>query len=117
MIAWVDGQPVPPGALWWPAMNFAQFRRDAPLGNYALEIPRVAFIERLQPAYEQCVAELRADDVHDPAGVPHLREIGYPPLGVVLDYPRQFAELVRVFLYEDVFEAFLPPRSPAAQFL
>ncbi len=117
MIARVDGQPVPPHTLGWPAMNFGQFRWDAPLGSYVLEIPREAFVERLHAAYERYAAELRADDLHDPDGVPHLREIGYPPLGVVLDHPRQFEELVRVFLYEDVFAAFLPPPSPAATFL
>jgi hypothetical protein len=83
MIAKVDGYQVSADALWWPAMNFNQFNWDKPLGMYNLEIPRAAFCERLRSVYEQCAAELKADDVYDPDGVPHLREIGYPLLDVL----------------------------------
>jgi hypothetical protein len=101
MIATVDGQPVPTNALWSPAMNFNQFRWDFPLGEYTLQIGRKAFVDALGPAFATCREELIADEPNDPDGAPYLREIGYPP----------------VFLYENVFEAFLPGRSSSATFM
>lgn len=117
LTAKVDGRPVSLDSLSWPPMNFGQFRADVPQGRYELAIPREAFVERLSPAYDQCAAELQADDCHDADAVPHLREIGYPPFAEVLDHPRQLHELVAIFLYEDVFAEFLPRPSSAPKFL
>ncbi len=117
LTAKVDGRPVSLDSLSWPELNFGQFRADVPQGRYELAIPREAFVERLSPAYDLCAAELQADDCHDSDAVPHLREIGYPPLAKVLDHPRQLYELVAIFLYEDVFAAFLSHPSSAPKFL
>jgi hypothetical protein len=49
MVARVDGEVVSPDALWWPEMNFDQFRWPGRVGEYELEIPRAEFVERLGP--------------------------------------------------------------------
>ena len=118
MLARVDGNAVSPDALWWPAMNFDQFRWDAPIGRYELEFARPEFVQRLTAAYEQCVRELREDDSLIPEEASLLREAGYPPLNALLEHPAARFEVFNVYLYEDVFEAFIPhPMSAAAQFM
>jgi hypothetical protein len=119
MTARVDGEVVAADTLWWPAMNFGQFRRPAPVGAYELEFPRAEFVTRLDRAYRQCVAELRADDalVPEPSPSP-LRDAGYPPLAELPDHPAALREAVRVFLWADLFGAALPhPPSAAARFM
>jgi hypothetical protein len=118
MIARVDGEIVLADTLWWPAMNFDQFRWDYPLGEYELELPRGAFVERLGKAYQRYVTELQADD----ALVPHqlqspLREAGYPPLAELPDHPAALFEAVRVYLSDDLFAAFLPRPPGAGRFM
>jgi|SRR5579864_5299756 len=118
MIARVDGAVVPADALWWPAMNFDQFRWDYPLGGYELELPRAAFVERLGAAYQWCAAELRADDALVPDQSPSpLRDAGYPPLAELPDHPAAFSEAVRVYLWDDLFAAFLPCPPGAGRFM
>ena len=119
MLAKVDGNPISPAALWWPAMNFDQFRCDGIVGHYELEIPRAMFVERLAVAYARCVKELIEDDrrfrAHETSP---LRDAGYPPLDVVLDDAAARFQLLNVHMYEDVFEAFLPhPPSASARFM
>jgi hypothetical protein len=105
----VDDIPVAPDALWWPAMNFDQFRWDGTEGRYALEFVRDVFVRRLADAYAQCVRELREDDRSVPDQDPSpLRAAGYPALDVVLEDADARFELVRVYLYEDIFTSFLP---------
>jgi hypothetical protein len=118
MIARVDGEAVAPDALWWPAMNFDQFRWDHPPSGYELELRRAAVVERLGAAYRQCAAELRADDalVPDQSPTP-LRDAGYPPLAELPDLPAAFFEAVRVYLWEDLFAAFLPCPPGAGRFM
>jgi hypothetical protein len=100
-------------------MNFGQFRWPACVGVYELEFPRVEFIERLGPAYRQCVAELRADDALVPGQSPSpLRDAGYPPLGELPDHTTALLEAVAVYLWDDLFELALPfPPSGAAKFM
>lgn len=118
MIARVDGEVVAADALWWPAMNFDQFRWDHPLGAYELELPRAVFVERLGPACRQCAAELRADDALVPGQSPSpLGEAGYPPLAELPDHPAAFFEAVQVYLWEDLFAAFLPCPPGAGRFM
>jgi hypothetical protein len=106
--ATVDGLPMPLHSLWYFEMNFGQLREDWGVpATYELTVPRSEFIERLEPSYLQLVAELQADEPNDPDGAPYLREIGYPPLALLLDHPRQFFAVVEVFLYDDVFRRFL----------
>jgi hypothetical protein len=111
MLAKVDGNHVEPGVLWWPEINFDQFRWDRAIGMYELEFPRTDFVQRLAGIYAQCVHELREDDrlVPDQSPSP-LRDAGYPPLDAVLDNAEARKELIAVFLYEEVFEAFLSHR-------
>jgi len=118
MLAKVDDNPVPPDALWWPAMNFDQFRWGGTIGRYELAIPRADFVERLGGAYAQCVRELQDDDRLVPGQRSPLRNAGYPSLDAVLDNHEARFELVEVFIYEDVFQAFLPhPFSAEARFM
>ena len=118
MLAKVDDNPVAADALWWPAMNFDQFRWDGSIGRYELTVPRSGFVERLSGTYTQCVRELQDDDRLVPGQRSPLRDAGYPSLDVVLDNPEARFELVEVFIYEDVFEAFLPhPFSAEARFM
>jgi hypothetical protein len=112
MLVRIDGLPASPEALGWPVMNWGQFHWDAPLGEYELTIPRKVFVDGMTAEYAQLVAELRHDDAFDPDGTPYLREIGYPPLEVALDHPRQARELIRVFLNPEIFETFLPITAP-----
>ncbi|QOV90215.1 hypothetical protein [Humisphaera borealis] len=119
MLAKVEDNPVAPDALWWPAMNFDQFRWDGTIGRYELRIPRADFVQRLSGVYAQCVRELQEDDrlVADQQRSP-LRDAGYPSLETVLDNAETTFELVEVFIYENVFEAFLPhPPSAKARFM
>ncbi len=107
MIARVDREIVEPDSLWWPAMNYNQFRWDYPLGIYDLELPRDIFLERLFPAYLECVAELRADDLIDPNQESPLKAADYPPLELLLGNPEALFEVMTVYLWEDLFAAFL----------
>ena len=118
MIARIDGVAVPLGALCWPDMNFGQFGRAAPLGEYELTIPHKVFVDGMAAEYADLVVELCDDDLLDPeAHTPYVREIGYPPPNVALDHPRQAYELLRVFLYPAVFGLFLPCGSASARFM
>lgn len=108
MIARVDGRVVAPEALWWPAMNYNQFRWDFPLGTYNLELPRATFVERLLSAYCQCVTELRADDLLVPDQQSPLKSADYPALELLPEHPDAFFEAVHVYLWEDLFAQFLP---------
>lgn len=119
MIASVDGRPMPPEALWWPAMNFGQFRWDGTVGHYKLDVPRAEFVERLGDAYARLVEELRFDDrlVPDQKPTP-LRQAGYPPLDAVLDDAAARVELLDVFLWDDFLGEFVPyRRSRASRFM
>jgi hypothetical protein len=119
MLAKVDDSPVAPAALWWPAMNFDQFRWDGSIGRYELVLSRADFLQRLAGTYEQCVRDLMDDDqmVPDQDASP-LRDAGYPPLDVLLDNAAARFELVKVFLYDEVFASFLPHSpSTAARFM
>src|SRR5215467_13969108 len=104
MLVRVDDNPVAPDTLWWPAMNFNQFRWDGSIGRYELELPRAVFVQRLAGAYAQCVRELQEDDrlVPDQEASP-LRDAGYPSLDEVLDNAGARFELIEVYMYEDVF--------------
>ena len=84
MRAIVDGNQIDPNALWWPAMNFGQFRWDAPIGHYELELPRPEFVHRLATAYVKCACELRKDDDQFPEEASFLHDLGYPTLDAVL---------------------------------
>jgi hypothetical protein len=117
MIARVDGEVVATDALWWPAMNFDQFRWGHPLGDYELEVPRDEFVGRLGPAYRQCVADLRADDLLVPGHRSPLSDAGYPPLDELPAHPAAFFEAVRVYLWDDLFAAFLPCPPGAGRFM
>ncbi len=117
MIARVDGEVVAPEGLWWPAMNYNQFRWPEPLGSYELELPRAEFVGRIGPAYRQCVAELRADDLLVPDQEFPLKDAGYPPLDELPDHPAAFFEAARVFLWDDLFAAFLPCSPGAGRFM
>jgi hypothetical protein len=118
MLTTVDDNPLPPAALWWPAMNFDQFRWDGTVGRYELQLPRVEFVRRLSDTYAHCVRELQEDDRLFPGQRSPLRDAGYPSLDALLDNPEARFELVEVFIYEDVFEEFLPhPFSAEAQFM
>jgi hypothetical protein len=119
VIARVDGRVVAPDALWWPAMNFGQFRWPAPVGAYELELPMAEFIELLDGAYRKCVAELQADDALVPDQSPSpLRDAGYPRLADLPDHPAALLEAVAVFLWDDLFGALMPfLPSPGARFM
>jgi hypothetical protein len=119
MLAKVDDRPVALDALWWPGMNFGQYRWEGSIGRYQLEVERAVFVERLAEMYGQCVRELRGDDslVREQEPSP-LRDRGYPPLDTVLEDAAARFELFSVYLYEKVFEAFVPyPPSGAAIFM
>jgi len=119
MLAKVDDHPVAPEALWWPAMNFNQFRWNGSIGRYELVLPRADFVERLSAAHAQCMRDLQKDDriAADPEPSP-LRDVGYPSLNQVLNNAEARFELIEVFLYRDVFESFLPHLpSRAASFM
>jgi hypothetical protein len=117
MIARVDGEVVAADGLWWPAMNFDQFRWDHPLGEYELELPRAEFVERLGPAYRQFATELRADDLLVPGQESPLRSADYPPLDALPDHPAAFVEAVQVYLWQDLLAAFLPCPPGAGRFM
>lgn len=118
MLAKIEGDAVPAEALWWPAMNFGQFRWEAPLGQYELELPRVELVERLAATYEQCVRELKEDDRRIPEEASRLRDLGYPPLDALLDNPAACLEVLGEYLVEDLLAAFIPhPPSEAARFM
>ncbi len=117
MIARVDGEVVAPDGLWWPAMNYNQFRWPEPLGGYELELPRAEFVGRLGPAYRQCVDELRADDLLVPGQEFPLKDAGYPPLDELPAHPAAFFEAVRVYLWDDLFAAFLTCPPGAGRFM
>jgi|GEM_PF-254535 len=118
MIARIDDETVAPEALWWPAMNFGQFRWAAPIGRYELELPRPELVERLTPAYHRCVRELRQDDRLFPDDESPLRSAGYPPLETLLDHAAARFELFDGHLHEELFAAFLPsPPTAAARFM
>ena len=118
LIARINGEVVSPDLLWRPEFNFGQFRWSAPIGEYEIEIPQTDFIERLDPAYRKCVAELRADDeiVPDQPSFP-LRDAGYPPLAVLLDYPAALAEVVEVYLLVELLDIFLPFSPTQSRFM
>lgn len=114
MLATIDDKPASTGALWWPAMNFGQFRSNGSVGNYVLELPRAALVERLTDAYAQCVSELQEDDRRITAQEPSaLRNTGYAPLNVILDNAAARLELIQTYLYQGVLEAFIPPATSA----
>jgi len=117
MIARVDGEVVAADTLWWPALNFDQFRWDHPPGGYELALPRAEFGGRLGPAYRRCVDELRADDLIVPGQRSPLRTAGYPPLDELPDHPAALFEAVRVYLWDDLFAAFLPCPPGAGRFM
>ncbi len=117
MIARVDGEVVAPDGLWWPAMNYNQFRWPEPLGGYELELPRAEFVGREDPLYRQCVAELRADELLVPGQRSPLSDAGYPPLDELPAHPAAFFEAVRVYLWDDLFAAFLPCPRGAGRFM
>jgi hypothetical protein len=118
MIARVDGLAVSSDPLWWPAMNFGQFRCDHPLGEYELEFPRAEFVRHMEPSYEQCVAELRVDDALVPGQSSPLEDAGYPSLHDLPDHPAAFFEAVSVYLWDALFGEFLPwPPSATARFI
>jgi hypothetical protein len=109
MLAKIDNKPVASDALWWPAMNFNQFRWDGSIGWYELALSRADFLQRLAGAYEQCVRELKEDDRMVPGQDPSpLRDAAYPPLDLLLDNAAARFELVKFYIYEEVFESFLP---------
>lgn len=118
MLVRIDGLPATRDALWWPSMNFDQFRWDKPIGNYELTVPRAEVLRRLRAVYDQCVSELRADDRVDPAHVSPLRQGEYPPLEKVLDIPAARLELFSVYMWDDLYSKFIPhPPSSAARFM
>lgn len=118
MIARVDGEVVAVEGLWWPAMNYNQFRWDYPLGGYELELSQAEFVERLSPAYRRCVAELRADDLLVPNQESSpLKSADYPPLDTLPDHPDAFLEAMRVYLWDELFAAFLSCPPEAGQFM
>jgi hypothetical protein len=117
MIALVDGEVVAPDTLWWPVMNYNQFHWDHPLGEYELELLRAEYVERLTPAYRQCVTELRADDLLVPDQESPLKSADYPLLDALPDYPAAFFEAMRVYLWDDLFAAFLPCPPGAGRFM
>jgi hypothetical protein len=118
MIARVDRAMVPIDVLWWPAMNFGQFRWDHPIGVYELELSRAVFVERLGTAYQNCAAELQADDAlvrhQEPSP---LRDAGYPALAELPEHEAAFLEVVRVYLWDDVLTNFLPCPPAAGRFM
>lgn len=118
LIARINGEVVSPSSLWRSEFNFGQFRWPAPIGEYEIEIPQAEFIERLDPAYRQCVAELQADDelVPDQPSFP-LRDAGYPPLAALPDYPAALAEAVTVYLLGALLDSFLPFSPAQARFM
>ena len=108
VVASMDGTVTPIDALWWPAMNFGQFRWDHRLGNYEIRIPKSLFVEKLETRYQQCVAELRTDDaaVGEESDSP-FRDADYPPLTDLPTYPAAFNEAIRFYMWDDLFEVFL----------
>ncbi len=109
MIARVDGKIVSPDTLWWPTMNFGQFRWEHPIGNYELELPWVEFAEHLEDSYHRCTAELKADDLLVPNQSPCLlRDSGYPPFADLPNHPAALLEALRVYLWDNLFITFLP---------
>ena len=118
LIARINGEVVSPDLLWSPEFNFGQFRWSAPIGEYEIEIPQTDFIERLDPAYRKCIAELQADDelVPDQPSFP-LRDAGYPPLAALLDYPAALAEVVAAYLLRELLDSFLPFSPTQARFM
>jgi hypothetical protein len=117
MIARVDGEVVPPSSLWWPELNFDQFRWPGRVDDYELEIARADFVDRLAIVYQQCVAELRADDKLVPGGHSPLTNADYPSLDKLPDHPAAFFEAVRVYLWNNLFAAFLPGPAEAGRFM
>lgn len=117
MIARVDGEVVSPEMLWWPEMNFDQFRWPGRIGAYELEIPSTVFVEGLKPAYQQCAAELRADDLHGTDPESPLTAAAYPSLEELLHYPAALFEAVGVYLWSDLLGKFLVFRPQAARFM
>jgi hypothetical protein len=117
LIVRVDGELVAPAELWWPAMNFGQSRRDAPAGEYEIELPRSEFVSRLRTVYLQRVAELRVDDLLVPEEASRIGLAGYPPLELLPDHPDALLEAVQVYLAPDLFMAFLPGPPTGARFM
>lgn len=113
MTATVDGVIVPRDILWWPAMNYNQFRWEGQIGHYELRFLRTEFVERLSGIYSQMVIELRADDVAVPDNDSHLTQVNYPPLAELPDFPAAFLEALSVYLWDDLFTAFLPHQRAA----
>mgnify|MGYP006290694643 CR=1 FL=1 len=117
MVARVDGVDVSVDVLWWRELNFNQFRWPGRVGTYELEIPRSDFLERLGPAYRECVAELQPDDPS--AGDPEspLSIAGYPPLEELQAHPPALVEAVSGYLSDDLLAAFVPFVPSAAKFM
>lgn len=114
----IDGQPVEPETLWWPAMNFGQFRWEAPLGRYELALARSELAKRLAKAYATCVGELQVDDLRFPEEGSPLRDAGYPPLDTLLDHPAASLDVLGGYLREELLAAFLPtPPTEEARFM
>lgn len=104
----VDGKPIEAEGLWRPVMNFNQFRWKGTIGQYELQIPRDEFVRRLSNDYAKVVEDLQEDDRIVPDKDPSpLRDAEYAPLNIVLENPTARFELVRIYLYEEVFTAFL----------
>jgi len=115
MLVQIDGKHDDADSLWWPAMNFNQFRWDYPLGSYELLIPRNELIFRLKASYQKCVDELRVDDILCPDERPApMGEIGYPPLEILMEHPAEFTDAIQCYLWDHLLEAFIPwpPKNP-----
>ncbi len=117
MVARVDGVAVPAEVLWWPEMNFDQFRWPGRVGSYELEVPRSEFNVQFGPSYRRCVAELGADDSLGQDGESPLSIAGYPPLEELPAHPAALVEAVRVYLWDDLFAAFVSFVPSAAGFM
>lgn len=112
----IDGRLVSADQLWYPDMNFGQFRWDAPIGTYELEIPRKDFVVRMAPEYAELVAELQGGGElpHDASA---LRDAHCPALEALPDHTEALLEALAVYLWETLLWKFLGPPSPNAGFM
>jgi hypothetical protein len=113
----IGDAPADASSMWYPSMNFGQFRWPGVVGKYELMIPSDVFVGGLADAYEQCIHELQIDDEFDLGEAGPLRLAGYPTLIAVLKDETALLDVLANFLWHEFLASFIPISPQDAKFM
>ena len=89
-----------------PGLNFNRFFNDSEIVPYELEVTKSYFLDKLNSFHNTVRAEIKKDDEKYKDSL-NFREVNYPSLSELLQFPKQLKEIFETYLKDEFFKNFI----------